>query len=326
MTEHLRWGILGASRFARRCMVPALHAARGNRVAALATRDPARAAPFAAIVPDLRVHDGYDALLADPGVDAIYVPLPHTMHVEWAIRALDAGKHVLVEKPVAMTAPEIAPLIAARDRTGLVCAEAFMIVHHPQWLRVRDLIADGAIGRLAHVEGVFTYDNSGDPGNIRNAAATGGGALPHRGLHHRRHPLGHRGGARGGDRGRHRLAGGLRRDRAGVRTVPRLHRALGAFHADAARPDDDVPRRRRPDPPDRALQRRPLRRGPAGAARRRGPPCAELARARPIRAAGGGLRRGRARGGPVPLDAGGCARHPGGHRRDLCPGRGRPGA
>lgn len=183
MTPPIRWGILGASAFALRQMAPALHAARGHILAAVASRTPAKAEPFAALAPGLRVHHGYDALLADPDIDAVYVPLPHTLHVEWGAKALDAGKHVLVEKPLAMRAADIAPLIAARDRTGLVAAEAYMIVHHPQWHFTRDLLADGAVGRLRHVEGVFTYDNSADPGNIRNAAATGGGALPDIGVY-----------------------------------------------------------------------------------------------------------------------------------------------
>ena len=186
MTDHVRWGILGASRFALTKMGPALHLARGSRVAALATRDRERAAPFEAAFGPLRVHggaDAYHALLADDGVDAVYVPLPHTLHVEWALRALEAGKPVLVEKPVAMRADAIAPLVAARDRTGLLCAEAYMIVHHPQWQRVRALLAEGAVGRLRHVDAVFSYDNSADPGNIRNRAATGGGALPDIGVY-----------------------------------------------------------------------------------------------------------------------------------------------
>ena len=183
MTEPIRWGILGASSFARAHMGPAIHAARGNRLAALATRSPSKAEAFQAFAGPLRVHGDYDALLADREVDAVYIPLPHTLHIEWAIRALEAGKHVLVEKPVAMRADEIDPLVAARDRSGLTCTEAYMIVNHPQWRRVRDLLADGAIGRLRHVDGVFTYDNSGDPGNIRNAAGTGGGALPDIGVY-----------------------------------------------------------------------------------------------------------------------------------------------
>lgn len=183
MTDPIRWGVLGASRFALDAMAPAIHAARGATLHALATRDPGRAAPFAALAPGLRVHAAYDALLADPEVDAVYVPLPHTMHVEWGLRALAAGKPVLVEKPLAMTAAAIDPLIAARDGTGLPCAEAYMIVHHPQWTRVRALLAEGAIGPLRHVEGMFAYSNAHDPGNIRNRADTGGGALPDVGVY-----------------------------------------------------------------------------------------------------------------------------------------------
>ena len=181
--DHLRWGILGASSFARRSMGPAIHAARHGALVAVATRDPAKAEPFAALAPGLRVHGDYDALLSDDGVDAIYVPLPNDMHVPWALRALAAGKHVLVEKPLALRADEIDPLIAERDRTGLVCAEAFMIAHHPQWHRVRTLLAEGAIGRLRHVDGLFAYNNAADPGNIRNQGARGGGALPDVGVY-----------------------------------------------------------------------------------------------------------------------------------------------
>ena len=183
MTDPIRWGVLGASKFAREFMGPAIHASRGHVLAALASRDTTRAAPFAAMAPGLTVHDGYDALLADDGIDAVYIPLPHHLHIEWAIRALEAGKHVLVEKPVALHADAIAPLIEARDRTGLHCSEAYMIVHHPQWQRVRGLLAEGAIGRLRHVEGIFVYDNSSDPANIRNQAAMGGGALPDIGVY-----------------------------------------------------------------------------------------------------------------------------------------------
>lgn len=183
MNDPIRWGVLGASKFALNEMTPAIHAARGNVLVALATRSAAKAEPFAALAPGLRVHDSYDALLADAEIDAVYIPLPHTLHVKWGIKALEAGKHVLIEKPVAMHADDIASLIAVRDRTGLIAAEAYMIVHHPQWLLTRDLLADGAVGRLRHVEAVFTYDNSSDPENIRNTAGTGGGILPDTGVY-----------------------------------------------------------------------------------------------------------------------------------------------
>ena len=183
MADPVRWGILGASNFAKMQMGPAIHAARGAKLAALATRSPDKAAPFQAFCPDLAVYDDYDALLAAPDIDAIYIPLPHPMHVEWSLKALDAGKHVLCEKPIAMAAADIDPLIAKRDETGLLAAEAYMIVHHPQWQRVRQMIADGAIGELVHVDSVFSYDNRADAGNIRNRADTGGGALPDIGVY-----------------------------------------------------------------------------------------------------------------------------------------------
>ena len=183
MPDTIRWGILGASHFALTQMAPAIQLAHGAALAALATRTSAKAAPFTALAPGLCVHDSYEALLADPRIDAVYIPLPHPMHVAWSLKALDAGKHVLVEKPVAMRAEEIDPLIARRDATGLTCVEAYMIVHHPQWQRARQLLRDGAIGQLVHVAGAFTYDNSDDPTNIRNRPDTGGGALPDIGVY-----------------------------------------------------------------------------------------------------------------------------------------------
>lgn len=179
----LRWGILGAAKFAREQMGPAIHAARRAQLVALATSDPAKAEPFREIAPDLRVLESYDALLADPGIDAVYVPLPNTLHVEWTRKALEAGKHVLCEKPIAMRAGEIDALIALRDRTGLQAAEAYMIVHHPQWQQVRDWVQGGVIGRLLRVNAAFSYDNSRDPGNIRNTVETGGGSLPDIGVY-----------------------------------------------------------------------------------------------------------------------------------------------
>ena len=173
----IRWGILGAAKFAREQMGPAINAAKGAKIEMLATSDPAKAAPFQAFAPDLRVTDSYEAVLADPNVDAVYVPLPNSLHVEWTRKAMEAGKHVLTEKPIAMQAGEIDALIALRDQTGLVAAEAYMIVHHPQWQQARALYQAGEIGDLLRVNASFAYDNSGDPGNIRNTADTGGGSL-----------------------------------------------------------------------------------------------------------------------------------------------------
>ncbi len=183
MAQPVRWGILGAAKFAREQMAPAINAAENAVLAGLATSSAEKAAPFDAIAPGLRVFDSYDALLADPEIDAVYVPLPNHLHVEWTLKALAAGKPVLTEKPIALQAEEIDQIIAARDAAGILAAEAYMIVHHPQWQRARALVQDGAIGELVMVDGVFTYDNAADPGNIRNRPETGGGSLPDIGVY-----------------------------------------------------------------------------------------------------------------------------------------------
>jgi predicted dehydrogenase len=174
--SQVRWGILGAAKFAREFMGPAIALASQGRLVALATSNPAKALPFRAFAPDLRVYDSFEALLTDPKIDAVYIPLPNQLHVQWCLKAMQAGKHVLCEKPMAMQAQDFDQLIAARDASGVLAAEAFMIVHHPQWQRVRQLLADGALGRLWRIDGAFSFNNR-DPGNIRNQAAMGGGGL-----------------------------------------------------------------------------------------------------------------------------------------------------
>lgn len=173
----VRWGILGAAKFALDHMGPAIHAARGAELAALATSSPEKTAAFRAFCPGLTLHDSYDALLADPTIDAVYIPLPNHLHLEWSLKAIAAGKHVLTEKPMAMQAAAFDQLIAARDASGLLVAEAYMIVHHPQWLKTRALIAAGAIRQVDHVDTAFSYDNRAEPGNIRNRPETGGGGI-----------------------------------------------------------------------------------------------------------------------------------------------------
>jgi len=178
----VNWAILGGGKFARETMGPAIHAASGARLRAVATSTPQKAAPFQAFAPDVTIYDDYDAVLSDPQVDVVYVPLPNHLHIEWATKALQAGKHVLSEKPIAMRAADIDPLITLRDETGLQASEAFMIAHHPQWHRVRHLISDGAIGDLRHVDGIFTYNNP-DLSNVRFDPEKGGGSLPDIGVY-----------------------------------------------------------------------------------------------------------------------------------------------
>ncbi len=172
-----RWGILGAAKFAREHMGPAINSAQGAELSAIATSSAEKAAPFQKLAPNIDVHLEYDALLADPKIDAVYIPLPNDLHVPWALKALSAGKAVLVEKPVGLTVAQVDQLIAARDKSGLLTAEAFMIVHHPQWQKMRALVQNGALGPLRRVSGTFSYDNRADPANIRHQAKHGGGGL-----------------------------------------------------------------------------------------------------------------------------------------------------
>ena len=173
----IKWGVLGASNFARHHMAPAIHAAKGAELYALATSSAEKAAGFQEFCPSVKLHATYEALLADPQIDAVYIPLPNHLHVEWTLKALAAGKHVLTEKPIAMQASEIDQIIAARDASGKLAAEAYMIVFHPQWQRAKALVEQGAIGRIQHVDAAFSYDNRADTDNIRNRPETGGGGV-----------------------------------------------------------------------------------------------------------------------------------------------------
>lgn len=173
----VKWGVLGAAKFAREHMAPAIHAAKGAELYALATDSSEKAAPFLEFCPGLKVHDTYDALLADPEIEAVYIPLPNHLHVIWTLKALAAGKNVLTEKPIALHAREIDQIINARDAAKKLAAEAYMIVFHPQWQRAKQLVEEGAIGKVTHVDAAFSYDNRSDLANIRNRADAGGGGI-----------------------------------------------------------------------------------------------------------------------------------------------------
>ena len=176
MAKTVNWGILGASNFALNHMGPAIHSADSARLAALATGSEDKAGLYLASFPGLKIHQTYEQLLDDADIDAVYIPLPNHLHVEWVLKALDAGKHVLCEKPIAMNAPEIDRLIEKRNQTGLLAAEAYMIVHHPQWQRAKALYEQGVLGELIQVDAFFSYYND-DSQNIRNRAETGGGGI-----------------------------------------------------------------------------------------------------------------------------------------------------
>ncbi len=155
-----------------------------SEVTAIASRDLRQAEQAARSLGIAKAYGCYEELLADPQVDAIYNPLPNQLHVPWSIRAAEAGKHVLCEKPLSLTVAEAKKLIAVRDRTKVKIGEAFMVRTHPQWLRVRELVASGRIGELRSATGYFSYFNN-DPKNIRNITEYGGGARNgHRMLSH----------------------------------------------------------------------------------------------------------------------------------------------
>jgi predicted dehydrogenase len=171
-----RWGILGASGFARRHMIPAMQAGRDMEVVAIASRSAPRAEAAAREHGIARAHGSYEALLADPEVDGVYVPLPNHLHVPWAVRAAAARKHVLVEKPVALNAAEAQSLVEARDRHGVLVQEAAMVRLHPRWLAVRELLRKGKIGELKAFVGTFAYDMR-SRSDVRYDPAMGGGTL-----------------------------------------------------------------------------------------------------------------------------------------------------
>jgi len=178
----LRFGIISTAKIGRDAVVPAIQDAENCVVAAVASRDLARARDMADRFSAPHAFGSYEEMLASDKIDAVYIPLPTAQHVEWAIKAADAGKHVLCEKPIALNAAEIDSLIAARDRNKVLISEAFMVTYAPVWRKVRSLIAEGAIGKLRHVQGVFTYFNR-DPGNMRNIPELGGGGLPDIGVY-----------------------------------------------------------------------------------------------------------------------------------------------
>ena len=177
-----RWGILSTAKIGREQVIPQLQDSQNGVVTAIASRDHDRARALADRFGAPLAFSSYDDLLASNEVDGVYIPLPTSQHIEWSIKAAQAGKHVLCEKPIALHADDIAPLIKARDAHDVLVCEAFMVTYHPQWLKIRELIADGAIGRLRHVQGAFSYFNT-DPDNMRNQPQMGGGGLPDIGVY-----------------------------------------------------------------------------------------------------------------------------------------------
>lgn len=179
MSDHkkIRWGILSTANIGTSHVIPAMQRGKLTEVVAISSRSQESAQKAADALGIPRAHGSYEALLADPEVDAIYNPLPNHMHIEWSVKALEAGKHVLCEKPLGLTAAECQLLVDASSRhPELKLMEAFMFRHHPQWAKTKQLISDGVIGTPRTIQSFFSYFND-DPNNIRNMDSIGGGGL-----------------------------------------------------------------------------------------------------------------------------------------------------
>jgi predicted dehydrogenase len=173
----IRWGVLGTARIGTAKVIPAMQRGKFCEIIGIASRKLATAQAAAKPLGIPRVYDTYEKLLADPDIEAVYIPLPNHLHVPWAIKALEREKHVLCEKPIGLSVAEAEKLLAAaKKRPKLKVMEAFMYRHHPQWQRARQLVVDGEIGALRTIQSFFAYYND-DPHNIRNKADIGGGGL-----------------------------------------------------------------------------------------------------------------------------------------------------
>ena len=170
----VKWGVLGVAKIGVEKVIPAMQRGDVSHIAAIASRDLGKARAAADKLGIERAFGSYEELLADAEIEAIYNPLPNELHVPWTLRALEAGKHVLCEKPIALDAAEARSLIEARDRSGKLVAEAFMVRYHPQWRRAKALARDGSIGEARAIQTFFSYRLL-DPANVRNRPPGGGG-------------------------------------------------------------------------------------------------------------------------------------------------------
>ncbi len=170
----VKWGVIGVAKIAVEKVIPAMQRGEASHIAAIASRDLGKAQAAAKTLGIARAFGSYEDLLADSEIEAIYNPLPNEGHVPWTLRALAAGKHVLCEKPIALDADEARPLIDARNRSGKLVAEAFMVRFHPQWRRAHELVRDGSIGDVRAIQTFFSYRLL-DPNNVRNRPPGGGG-------------------------------------------------------------------------------------------------------------------------------------------------------
>jgi predicted dehydrogenase len=172
----VKWGVMGVASIALRKVIPGMRGGEWTEIVALASRDMKRAQQAADALQIPRSYGSYEELLADPQIEAVYIPLPNHLHVPWSIKAAEAKKHVLCEKPISLTVAEAKTLLPVRARMEVKIGEAFMVRTHPQWLRTRGLIQSGRIGELKAITGIFSYFNR-DSSNVRNVPELGGGGL-----------------------------------------------------------------------------------------------------------------------------------------------------
>ena len=176
MTDPVRWGVLGSADIAIKKVIPAMQGSELSRVEAIASRDGERARATADKLGIAKSYGSYEGLLQDPEIEAVYIPLPNHLHAEWAIAAAKAGKHVLCEKPMAVSSAAAREMIEAANQAGVKLMEAFMYRLHPLWIEVQRLLDEGVIGDLLAIQSFFSYRNV-DPKDIRNIVAFGGGAM-----------------------------------------------------------------------------------------------------------------------------------------------------
>ena len=175
--KKIRWGIIGCAGIAKRSVIPGIQQSETGEVAAIASRGLDKAKQTAQQLDIPIAYGSYEALLTDPTIEAVYIPLPNHLHKEWAIRAAEAGKHVLCEKPLAISADEAQEMVEACENAGVVFAEAFMYRYHPRYTTICDIVKSGEIGELRGIHSTFTFNNSKDMSNVRYQQEWGGGSL-----------------------------------------------------------------------------------------------------------------------------------------------------
>ena len=172
----MNWGVLGVAKIAMGSVIPAMLGSEHYTVLGIASRDHERAKTAANKLSIPKTYGSYEALIADPEIDIVYIPLPNHLHFTYVLKCIEAGKHVLCEKPITLKSEEIEKLIVARDKHHVKVGEAFMVKCHPQWIKAKELVQNGHLGKVGLVQGSFNYYNV-DPANIRNVDTYGGGAM-----------------------------------------------------------------------------------------------------------------------------------------------------